>query len=49
MPQVSEHIERLVQLVKGEEGPETVDGSSVASAEEQKDGSDDEDHIIEEV
>lgn len=46
---MSEHIERLVQLVKGEEGPEIADGSSVASAGEQEDSSDDEDNRIEEV
>ncbi|OJA21188.1 hypothetical protein AZE42_01362 [Rhizopogon vesiculosus] len=43
---VSEHIERLVQLLQGEEGPETADGATVAGAGEQED---DEDNKIEEV
>lgn len=47
---VSEHIERLVQLIKGAEGPETTGeiGLTVASVEEHED-SDDEDNQIEEV
>ncbi|KAJ8591022.1 DUF383-domain-containing protein [Rhizopogon salebrosus TDB-379] len=47
---VSEHIERLVQLVKGDEGPETADGSPVSvTATEKQEDSDDEDNRIEEV
>jgi hypothetical protein len=50
--QVSEHIERLVQLLKGDEGVETVDESDVVRAGGQEDdGGDDndEDNRIEEV
>lgn len=48
---VSEHIERLVQLVKGAEGTETIDdriGSTASSVEVHED-SDDEDNKIEEI
>ncbi|KAG2362174.1 hypothetical protein BDR07DRAFT_1357939 [Suillus spraguei] len=44
---VSEHIERLVQLLKGDEGVETVDEPDVARVGDQED--DDEDNRIEEV
>ncbi|KAI6001225.1 hypothetical protein EDD15DRAFT_2385862 [Pisolithus albus] len=47
---VSEHIERLVQLVKGEEDPETIDDDAVAiKSEEKAVPSDEEDYRIEEV
>lgn len=47
---VSEHIERLVQLIKGDEGPETKDDDVVvAKVEEGAEASDDEDYRIEEV
>jgi len=50
---VSEHIERLVQLLKAEEGGETADGSTAARARGQEDDNsdelDDEDNRIEEV
>ena len=45
---VSEHIERLVQLIKGAEGPETAGDPTATSVEEHED-SDDEDNKIEEV
>jgi hypothetical protein len=48
---VSEHIERLVQLIKGAEGPETTGdriGTATTSVEGHED-SDDEDNKIEEV
>ena len=48
---VSEHIERLVQLIKGAEGPETTGDqidTTTASVEGHED-SDDEDNKIEEV
>ena len=45
---VSEHIERLVQLIKGAEGPETAGDPTAASVREHED-SDDEDNKIEEV
>ncbi|KAG1738879.1 uncharacterized protein EDB91DRAFT_1137061 [Suillus paluster] len=44
---VSEYIERLVQLLKGDEGVETTDGSDVARVGGQDD--DDDDNRIEEV
>lgn len=43
---VSEHIERLVQLIKGAEGPETAGDPTAISEHED---SDDEDNKIEEV
>ncbi|KAG2142846.1 uncharacterized protein EDB93DRAFT_595372 [Suillus bovinus] len=45
---VSEHIERLVQLLKGDEGVETVDESDMVRVGDQEDD-DDEDNRIEEV
>lgn len=51
MIKVSEHIERLVQLIKGAEGPETADDRLVSPATSvggNKD-SEDEDNKIEEV
>jgi len=47
--QVAEHIERLVLLLKSDEGPETVGGSTVAGDREREDDEDDEDNRIEEV
>jgi hypothetical protein len=47
--QVSEHIERLVQLLKGDEGVETVDESDLVRVGGQEDDGDDEDNRIEEV
>ncbi|KAG8215079.1 hypothetical protein J3R82DRAFT_8500, partial [Butyriboletus roseoflavus] len=49
--EVSEHIERLVQLMKGAEGPETADDrtGSTASSIEMHEDSDDEDSKIEEI
>jgi hypothetical protein len=44
--QVAEHIERLVLLLKSDEGSETVGGSTVAGDRERED---DEDNRIEEV
>jgi len=49
MTQVAEHIERLVLLLKSDEGPETVGGSTVAGDREREDDEDDEDNRIEEV
>jgi len=51
MVKVSEHIERLVQLVKGAEGPETADDRFVSTATSVggHEDSDDEDNKIEEV
>lgn len=47
---VSEHIERLVQLLKGDEGVETVDESDLVRVGGQEDdGDDDDDNKIEEV
>jgi hypothetical protein len=48
--QISEHIERLVQLLKGDESVETVDESDVmrVGGQEEEDD-DDEDNRIEEV
>jgi hypothetical protein len=43
---VAEHIERLVLLLKSDEGSETVGGSTVAGDRERED---DEDNRIEEV
>lgn len=51
MSKVSEHIERLVQLIKGSEGPETVGDQidSTSTPVEGHEDSDDEDNKIEEV
>ncbi|KAL4066153.1 hypothetical protein V8B97DRAFT_2015284 [Scleroderma yunnanense] len=47
---VSEHMERLVLLIKGDEGPETKDdGNLLSKTEENHETSDDDDHKIEEV
>lgn len=51
MIKVSEHVERLVQLIQGTEGPEIADdhiGSTATSVDGPED-SDDEDNKIEEV
>ncbi|KIJ65194.1 hypothetical protein HYDPIDRAFT_181518 [Hydnomerulius pinastri MD-312] len=48
--EVSEHIERLVQLIKGAEGPETApDTSGIEEVKDEASESDDEDNRIEEV
>jgi hypothetical protein len=44
MAQVSEHVERLVRLIKGDEGPETA-----ASVEHFSHSEDDADNRIEEI
>lgn len=46
---VSEHIERLVQLLKGDEGVEPVDESDLVRVGGQEDDDDDEDNRIDEV
>ncbi|KAG6334565.1 hypothetical protein ID866_4520 [Astraeus odoratus] len=50
MDKVSEHIERLVQLIKGDEGSETKDDDiTVCKGGEKGKDSDDEDYRIEEI
>lgn len=46
---VSEHIERLVLLIKGDEGPETKDDDMPLPKAEENDENDDEDYKITEV